>query len=271
MHVQRSAHLARGRAYKNGCRVYFGEILDLSPFSTSSSDLVSTTAPHVAFVNRGDPNGKSVQQVEPRKDLYRLSSIVVHYGTHSYGHYVTYRRTPRSSSASAVPDPTAPTIAQLLSNKMSFADTGKVDPFITSPASSSDTSSSDLSASPSSSSSSDDPDSKDPFITVTSSRSNGIPPPLPSSPYHDNVKSDWYRISDETVDKTDIDTVLKSNPFLLFYEKIRDDTVDIQALLVGKDGSPGGTREGIMALPRVVERWSAVVREEQGSEGVARA
>lgn len=258
VHVQRSAHFARGRgAYKNGCHVTFPPILDLAPFSTSSSDLTSAAAPHVSFVNRAEPNGKSVQVAPaPRRDLYRLSSVVVHYGTHSYGHYITYRRTPRTADAKS--DPKTPTIAQLLSTKLSF------NPPTDSVSSSSDTSSSsDLSSpsSASSSSSSNDSDAKNPFITVTSSRSNAAVPPLPSTPaYHDNAKSDWYRISDETVDKTDLETVLQSNPFLIFYEKIREDSVDFATLLAGKEGA--GAKEGIVGLPRVVERWSAVVREE---------
>jgi hypothetical protein len=33
------------------------------------------------------------------EELYRLTSLVVHYGSHHYGHYITFRRRPNSSAS----------------------------------------------------------------------------------------------------------------------------------------------------------------------------
>ncbi|KAF9238795.1 hypothetical protein BU15DRAFT_88241 [Melanogaster broomeanus] len=75
LHLNRS--LSYGQfAMKNSIRIIFPEILDLTPFTTSA--MYST----------------------PRT-IYRLSAVVCHYGQHSFGHYVCFRRKPRPPSYGA--------------------------------------------------------------------------------------------------------------------------------------------------------------------------
>ncbi|KAB5595413.1 hypothetical protein CTheo_1090 [Ceratobasidium theobromae] len=118
LHLQRSAFF--GRAVKNPCRVTFPEYLDIAPFTTSGQLNISPTSPisqsttpvatpvdgrHFVFPN-GKMNGAHLgpnSQIFPPKSpiggnnssaIYRLAAVVCHYGAHSYGHYVTFRRVP---------------------------------------------------------------------------------------------------------------------------------------------------------------------------------
>ncbi|KAH7343756.1 hypothetical protein B0J17DRAFT_189719 [Rhizoctonia solani] len=120
LHLQRSAFF--GRAIKNPCRVTFPEYLDIAPFTTSGQLSTSPTMPisqsttpiatpidgkQFIFPNSGiQPNGSTHlgpnSQLFPPKSpigggsatMYRLAAVVCHYGAHSYGHYVTFRRVP---------------------------------------------------------------------------------------------------------------------------------------------------------------------------------
>lgn len=80
LHVQRSVYLASGRAVKNSCRIGgLGELWDASlPGARRRSGIFA----------RADGGGDSARQ------LYRLQAIVLHYGSHDSGHFVTYRRMP---------------------------------------------------------------------------------------------------------------------------------------------------------------------------------
>ncbi|KAM0750019.1 cysteine proteinase [Meredithblackwellia eburnea MCA 4105] len=87
LHINRSTHFSPyasssvGMAFKNPCQVHFPEYLDLGPFcdfKSSSSDGVG-----------GGGGGGGGEEV------YRLQSLVVHYGSHHFGHYVAFRRNPR--------------------------------------------------------------------------------------------------------------------------------------------------------------------------------
>lgn len=81
-------------AQKNSARVHYNEILDLTPFSTSGA--LST---HPVSPISGQPMASSStsQPTLAERVLYRLAAVVVHYGTHQYGHYVAFRRLPSSS------------------------------------------------------------------------------------------------------------------------------------------------------------------------------
>ncbi|CEL59594.1 hypothetical protein RSOLAG1IB_03527 [Rhizoctonia solani AG-1 IB] len=119
LHLQRSAFF--GRAVKNPCRVTFPEYLDIAPFTTSGQLSTSPTMPisqsttpvatpidgkSFIFPKAGLPNGTTHlgpnSQLFPPKSpvgggstiMYRLAAVVCHYGAHSYGHYVTFRRVP---------------------------------------------------------------------------------------------------------------------------------------------------------------------------------
>ena len=96
LHLNRSAFYGH-YASKNSCNVIYPEILDLTPFTTSGA--LSTvpqspiSKPAAALPPRSSTPTPSVYSA-PRT-LYRLASVVCHYGGHSFGHYVAYRRKPR--------------------------------------------------------------------------------------------------------------------------------------------------------------------------------
>ena len=87
-------------AAKNNVRIIFPEILDLTPFTTSGnlstvpSIPISTPPPSIPRSTTPTP----ATYATPRT-IYRLSAVVCHYGQHSFGHYVCYRRKPRPPSA----------------------------------------------------------------------------------------------------------------------------------------------------------------------------
>src|SRR5258705_6089390 len=99
-------------AAKNSIRVFFPEVLDLSPFTTSGS---LSTVPTSSISTPSSPPAmspfeeKTLEQphrpttptqetytVAAQRTIYRLAAVVCHYGQHSFGHYICYRRRPRS-------------------------------------------------------------------------------------------------------------------------------------------------------------------------------
>ncbi|KAI0796253.1 hypothetical protein BC629DRAFT_1616183 [Irpex lacteus] len=99
LHLNRSMHFGH-YATKNSCRVDFPDILDLTPYTTSGKLSTSPNSPisqqPLLPLQRSTTPTPSTYST-PRT-LYRLSSVVVHYGQHSFGHYVCYRRKPRPPS-----------------------------------------------------------------------------------------------------------------------------------------------------------------------------
>lgn len=99
LHLNRSVHSGH-YASKNTCRVLFPEILDLTPYttsgqlSTSPSVPISTPPPAIPRSTTPTPAVYATPRV-----LYRLSAVVCHYGQHSFGHYICFRRKPRPLSA----------------------------------------------------------------------------------------------------------------------------------------------------------------------------
>lgn len=69
-------------ASKNNARVVFDEWLDVAPFATSGALSMDALQPLSPAPQRSPTT------------RYRLSAVVTHYGTHSYGHYVCFRRRP---------------------------------------------------------------------------------------------------------------------------------------------------------------------------------
>ncbi|KAE8230588.1 hypothetical protein CF326_g4408 [Tilletia indica] len=83
-----------GGASKNNTFVHFGEWLDMQPFATGAElEVRSDRRISGGGDDDGDQNSRG-QSALQRACLYRLQSIVVHYGGHSFGHYVSYRRKP---------------------------------------------------------------------------------------------------------------------------------------------------------------------------------
>ncbi|KAJ7068830.1 hypothetical protein C8F01DRAFT_1119458 [Mycena amicta] len=120
LHINRSVHTGM-RVAKNGATVAFPEILDLTPYTT---DGVLSLEPTAALSGNGGGAGvlgalSAGVTMEGRPTatpcLYRLAAAVCHYGQHSFGHYICYRRmptTPVSGSDKYVPaSPTAKSTA----------------------------------------------------------------------------------------------------------------------------------------------------------------
>lgn len=82
LHISRSAFHEFGGLQKNMCQIVFPEILDISAYCTTGELNVHPDQP----ISQLPPG--------PGPYKYRLKSIIVHYGSHSYGHFVTYRRLP---------------------------------------------------------------------------------------------------------------------------------------------------------------------------------
>ncbi|KAH9071600.1 hypothetical protein EDB83DRAFT_2364878 [Lactarius deliciosus] len=109
LHLNRSVHFG-AYASKNTARVHFPEVLDLTPYTTSgmlsispsipiSSHMPTTTsvaAASLAIPSSSSSSNTKTPQVPPRV-LYRLAAVVCHYGQHSFGHYVCFRRKPRGA------------------------------------------------------------------------------------------------------------------------------------------------------------------------------
>lgn len=95
LHINRSLHYG-SYAAKNTINVQFPELLDLTPFTTSGklstvpSAPMSTTLP----VHPRSTTPTPSTYATPRS-IYRLASVVCHFGQHSFGHYICYRRKPR--------------------------------------------------------------------------------------------------------------------------------------------------------------------------------
>ncbi|BGP37158.1 ubiquitin-specific protease ubp1 [Rhodotorula kratochvilovae] len=171
VHLNRSTHYGYSGAIKNSCQVTFPEYLNLAPFCDGASPISAES---------------SSPSSSPLQDVYRLSSLVVHYGSHSFGHYVAFRRRPI----------------------LDLADTSG--------------------------------------LPTSEGGERASTPALPA----------WFRVSDETVDPSSIYEALRANPFLLFYERVRDDRPR-EELGTGL-GALGSLAGG--ATARVVESWRAASR-----------
>ncbi|KAI8336721.1 hypothetical protein BC941DRAFT_514147 [Chlamydoabsidia padenii] len=88
LHMTRSAmHQSSGMIFKNTCQLLFDEYLDLTPFVAHGTLDTHTTSPLSSFAETNTKGARSSS-----RHLYRLMSVVVHYGGHSYGHYIAYKR-----------------------------------------------------------------------------------------------------------------------------------------------------------------------------------
>jgi ubiquitin carboxyl-terminal hydrolase 1 len=95
LHLNRSLHYG-SYAAKNTIVVQFPELLDLTPFTTSGKLSVVPSAPMSTTppVHPRSTTPTPSTYATPRT-MYRLASVVCHYGQHSFGHYICYRRKPR--------------------------------------------------------------------------------------------------------------------------------------------------------------------------------
>lgn len=84
LHLNRSSYTMGGYPTKNNTRVVFPLVLDVTPYTTGA--VLSTNPTHPL----------SHATATASANMYRLCAVVVHYGGHQSGHYVSYRRRPHS-------------------------------------------------------------------------------------------------------------------------------------------------------------------------------
>ncbi|CAK5282300.1 unnamed protein product [Mycena citricolor] len=104
LHINRSVHTGY-RAAKNGAFVAFPEVLDLTAYTTSG---VLNVEPTTGMSDRGILG--ALRQHNPA--VYHLAAAVCHYGQHSFGHYICFRRAPVPSQSGSSPSysPALPTV-----------------------------------------------------------------------------------------------------------------------------------------------------------------
>lgn len=105
----------------------------MDPYTTSASLSMNPNQP---ISMRPAASTSSTEADLHPTHVYRIASLIVHFGSHSNGHYLSYRRRPRSSR------------------------------------------------------------------------------------YRHQLSEDWFRISDEDIDRANLAEVLEANPFMLFYERV---------------------------------------------------
>lgn len=112
LHFIRSQYSNYGTVSKNTCYVRLPEYLDMAPFSTNGFLSTQPTSPLSVSEKdlenlRADPSRLSMDNNQATQQqqmvVYRLQSIVVHFGGHSYGHFIAYRRKPRETQPNGGP------------------------------------------------------------------------------------------------------------------------------------------------------------------------
>jgi ubiquitin carboxyl-terminal hydrolase 1 len=88
LHISRSAFLNTGAIYKNTCQILFPEYLDVLPFSTNGT---LHTQPNIP-ISTISTNEDDAAKAGGKRFYYKLMSVVVHYGSHSFGHFVAFKR-----------------------------------------------------------------------------------------------------------------------------------------------------------------------------------
>ncbi|KAJ9478692.1 Ubiquitin carboxyl-terminal hydrolase 1 [Pseudozyma hubeiensis] len=90
LHLNRSSYSASSWApAKNNRHVLFPEYLDLSEFTLQGSiSLDGRQTMNSSQVQHGEGGGEEAKA----ESVYRLAAIVVHYGSHSFGHYIAFKR-----------------------------------------------------------------------------------------------------------------------------------------------------------------------------------
>ncbi|KAJ2353626.1 ubiquitin-specific protease ubp1, partial [Coemansia sp. RSA 2611] len=252
LHLSRSAITPDGYIVKNPCHVRFPEHLDFAPYTTNGylktdptesmiderhSSPSADRLPHMYLQKRSRDAAEALGHGVDLQTGYRLQAVVVHIGSHSYGHFITYRRKPRPPIRSGINTPryrsgsvTAP-MSQCTTGLAQSADKRYA------------------SATPSlagepvdgirrrrivgGSSNSGSSDSNDVASSEYFSPASQTSRPKRSWRVTDAMTAEWYLISDEDVQPATIAEVLNANPYLLIYERIESPHV------VEYAGTPG--------------------------------
>lgn len=220
IHMQRSVfNPFTEMTYKNSAAVEFPAVLDLGPWCIGS-------APGVEIPTPVQANGEDSEQEEPKErwvldatasmvaggthasqisgPLYELRAVITHYGRHENGHYVCYRKHAQTTR-DIVPRAEAEVEAD------------------SSPASAADEASDDVNDT--------DDESRQQQSTDMNSTAMGT-----DEPYAQDMYSQWWRLSDETViPVSEEDVLAQSGVFMLFY-----DCVDPNSVLVAPTMAPDG-------------------------------
>ncbi|EGG07766.1 Hypothetical protein MELLADRAFT_105634 [Melampsora larici-populina 98AG31] len=83
IHLSRSSYYRKGQIFKNNCKVNFPEILIMDRFTTTY-ELNRRAETSISRHNLNDQT--------KAEHVYQLVSVVVHFGNHTSGHYITFRR-----------------------------------------------------------------------------------------------------------------------------------------------------------------------------------
>ena len=107
LHLQRSVYLPNGRLVKNSAAVTFPDLLDLKDVIETNAFIDDYATPNFGFFNAvtnlgkqsvANPNGDSmyyfpkVSKSRKASHMYKLKSIILHYGHHESGHFIAIRR-----------------------------------------------------------------------------------------------------------------------------------------------------------------------------------
>ncbi|KAJ2279082.1 ubiquitin-specific protease ubp1 [Coemansia sp. RSA 451] len=266
LHLSRSTFTPDGYPVKNPCHVRFPEYLDFSPYTTSGNlrvepeaSMIDQTSDESRSKLAGCTSAGSRCSTHPNRRMrdalealgpganpqncYRLQAVVVHIGSHSYGHFITYRRkprppmrsgvnTPRYRSGSAVSMPAYSTSSgnnQTLDKRYASATPQA-------PCETGDGvrkrrivggSASAFSYNANSTGESGESTSSEYFPIAQTMR------PKRSWRVTDAMTAEWYLISDEDVQAVSLAEVLNANPYLLIYERIEGPQAS------GYAGTPG--------------------------------
>ncbi|KAJ1959557.1 ubiquitin-specific protease ubp1, partial [Dipsacomyces acuminosporus] len=266
LHLSRSAITPEGYIVKNPCHVRFPEFLDFSPYTTNGHLKVDPTksmidqllTPSVTDVisSLHSVYGSSSQQRLPRDIVdalghgvspqtgYRLQAVVVHIGSHSYGHFITYRRKPRPPIWSGINTPrhhasgSTVSLSQHMPVPLSASTNYNTDKRALSAAPqlpSDGSGSGDIadgirkrkivggssSNGTSSNGTSENAGFGDAFaVDDFSPAAHSAARPKRSWRVTDAMTAEWYLISDEDVQAVTLAEVLSANPYLLIYERV---------------------------------------------------
>ncbi|KAJ2517700.1 ubiquitin-specific protease ubp1 [Coemansia sp. RSA 1939] len=234
-------------AFKNSCHVRFPEYLDMSLYTTSGNLRLNPTESIIdehpipdasVYVSRRARDAAEAlgRNIDPQL-VYRLQAAVVHIGSHSYGHFITYKRKPQPPSRSGINTPRYRSGSSVSLSHNGIASAGmqsldKRQALSTTPAPA-DTADGlrrrRLAGGNGGISFSDDKDMGESASIVDNAQALGASagPSRPKRSWRvaDAMTSEWYMVSDEDVQAVPLSEVLNSNPYFLIYERIDGQSV----------------------------------------------
>ncbi|KAJ2558650.1 ubiquitin-specific protease ubp1 [Coemansia sp. RSA 1933] len=236
LHLSRSAITPDGYIVKNPCHVRFPEYLDMSMYTTSGNLNVD---PKESIIDEKAHPGNSSQLSRRARDavdalgqginaqfVYRLQAVVVHIGSHSYGHFITYRRKPQPLTRSVINTPryrsnSSVSLSHYNATTASMQSLDKRQTMSTTPMPAETADGMRRRRIVGGSSTGKD-------ISDSSGIDTGLPfgpaagPSRPKRSWRvaDTMTAEWYLISDEDVQAVTLPEVLNANPYLLIYERV---------------------------------------------------